>query len=148
MSKGKPQAKRRAAARIGTRDRLGLAQHERITGEKGNSSEKRGISPSSESSEGPFPKSQFANEKIEAAITAFRRDLPLLLKQRPGQWVAYHGSERVDFSDDDFELFKRCLSSGLKRSEFIVRCILPERTGPMLMGPADIRQPQGGEEET
>ena len=31
----------------------------------------------------------------ELAEDAFRRDLPLLLKERPGEWVAYHGDRRV-----------------------------------------------------
>src|SRR4051794_27765725 len=46
-----------------------------------------------------------ATELGKQAVLAFRRDLPALLKERPGQWVAYHGPNRVGFASTDDELY-------------------------------------------
>jgi hypothetical protein len=49
---------------------------------------------------------------------AFRRDLPQLLRERYGQWVAYHGAKRLGFSTDKTALWNECLQGGLE--DFIV----------------------------
>ncbi len=41
---------------------------------------------------------------IQKSIDAFRRDLPELLRTHPGQWVAYHGDERIGFGRTETEL--------------------------------------------
>ena len=64
----------------------------------------------------------------------FCRDLGQLLEERPGQWVAYRGTTRIGFAPSKTSLFQRCLSLGLKRGEFLVRCIEPA-PGDTLMGP-------------
>ena len=57
---------------------------------------------------------------------AFRRDLPDLLKRYPGQWVAYSGSRRLGIGRTKTRLYQECLSSGLKRGEFIVLTVEAE----------------------
>jgi hypothetical protein len=65
---------------------------------------------------------------IARAQEAFRRDLPELLKNRTATqpWVAYHGNRRIGFGKTKTELFQDCLRQGLRRGEFIVRCIESE----------------------
>jgi len=57
---------------------------------------------------------------------AFHRDLPELLKNRYGQWVAYQGNERVGFGRTQLELYRECLRRGLKDEDFVVWGITPE----------------------
>jgi len=57
---------------------------------------------------------------IQKSIDVFRRDLPELLRTHPGQWVAYHGDERVGFGRTETELYQRCFARGLTRDDFIV----------------------------
>ncbi len=57
---------------------------------------------------------------IQKSIDAFRRDLPELLWTHPGQWVAYHGDERIGFGRTETELYQRCFARGLTRDDFIV----------------------------
>ena len=63
------------------------------------------------------------------AMHAFHRELAQLLQERPGQWVAYHGEERVGFASTQTELWQRCLASGFHTGDFIVRCVEPEIPG-------------------
>jgi len=56
----------------------------------------------------------------ELAELAFRRDLPALLKERPGDWVAYHGDRRVNIAGTDLELYQECARLGLPDDECIV----------------------------
>lgn len=62
----------------------------------------------------------------QAALAAFRRDLPELLKKRRGQFVAYHGAERIAFARDSFDLYDECFRRGFKEGEFIVEKIMPD----------------------
>jgi hypothetical protein len=57
----------------------------------------------------------------ELAVQAFRRDLPQLLRERPGAWVAYHGDRRVGLAKTDLELYKLCARLGIPQDEYIVR---------------------------
>lgn len=57
---------------------------------------------------------------------AFRRDLPQLLQQRYGWWVAYHGDERIGFAKSQLELYQQCVSRGLTEEQFVVRGIIPD----------------------
>jgi hypothetical protein len=56
----------------------------------------------------------------EQALLAFRRDLPTLLKERPREWVAYHGDRRVGIARTDLELYQLCARQGLPDDECIV----------------------------
>lgn len=82
---------------------------------------------------------QYATEKIEAAVKAFRKDLPALLEQHPGKWVAYHGGEQFGIAEDDADLYRDCYKQGWKLSEFIVERIEPQTGNAMIMGPAFIQ---------
>ena len=62
---------------------------------------------------------------IRKSIAAFRRDLQELLKTHRGQWVAYHGDERLGFGRRQTPLYQECLRRGLSRDEFIVWGIEP-----------------------
>jgi hypothetical protein len=63
---------------------------------------------------------------IAAGQAAFRSALPDLLHQRPGQWVAYHGTQQIGFARSETALYQECFRRGLKEHEFVVRCIMPE----------------------
>jgi hypothetical protein len=57
---------------------------------------------------------------IARSEEAFYRDLPVLLRAHEGEWVAYHGEERLGFGGTQAELYRRCHSVGLRSDEFIV----------------------------
>ena len=57
---------------------------------------------------------------IAQTEAAFYRDLPEILKERCGVWVAYHGDERIGFAQTAQELYDRCEQRGLKSGQFIV----------------------------
>ncbi len=60
------------------------------------------------------------------ALAAFRRDLPRLMEERPGQWVAYHGDQFVGFANTQLELVQQCNCRGYRGRDYIVGCIEPE----------------------
>jgi hypothetical protein len=60
---------------------------------------------------------------IIEAQNAFSRDLPQLLQERRGQWVAYHGQSRLGFGATKTALYQDCLRRGLKADTFVVRRI-------------------------
>jgi hypothetical protein len=61
--------------------------------------------------------------EILEAQTAFLRDLPELLKERRGQWVAYYGAKRIGFGETEEALWQECLRQGYQN--FLVRCVWP-----------------------
>ena len=60
------------------------------------------------------------------ALLTFWRDLPQLLQERPGQWVAYRGDRQLGFGKTQTELWQECLRQGLDPEEFMIRSIQPE----------------------
>ena len=62
---------------------------------------------------------------VARSIAAFRRDLQELLRTHRGQWVAYHGGERMGFGRRQTPLYQECLRRGWSRDEFIVWGIEP-----------------------
>ncbi len=60
---------------------------------------------------------------ILEAQEAFLRDLPELLKERHGQWVAYHGAQRIGFGTTKSALWRECRRQGYE--DFLVRRIWP-----------------------
>ena len=82
------------------------------------------------------PPDAFVSPSMLDADEAFRRDLPQLLKERPGEWVGYHGSDRIGFATTKAQMYRECLERGLKRGEFFVTCVEPEEH--LLLGPAAI----------
>src|SRR5205823_9203748 len=64
---------------------------------------------------------QFADDEsiqippaILEAQAAFERDLPRLLKERPGQWVAYRPEGPVVFAPTKFALYDECRRLGYR----------------------------------
>jgi hypothetical protein len=74
---------------------------------------------------------------VAQAQQAFHRALPQLLRERPGQWAAYHGDRLIGFAQDKADLYQECLRQGLPRGEFLVRSIEPE-TEVIAVGPGVI----------
>jgi hypothetical protein len=64
-------------------------------------------------------------DRGEQAFRAFERELPQLWEERPGQWVAYRGEERLGFATQKHELYQRCFEQGLVLDEFFIFCIEP-----------------------
>ena len=62
---------------------------------------------------------------ITRSVAAFRRDLPELLNEHAGEWVAYHHEDCVGFGGSKTQLYKECLSH-FGRGEFIVEFVEPE----------------------
>jgi hypothetical protein len=77
----------------------------------------------SESLSQPEVERPLAPPIVLEAGEAFRRDLPELLKERPGQWVAYYGAQRLGFSTSKTTLWNECLRQGYE--DFIVVRIWP-----------------------
>src|SRR5262245_58279849 len=65
-------------------------------------------------------------ELQRAAFAAFARDLPALLDEHPGKWVAYHGAERLGIADDDADLYELGRRRGLSPLALLVIGIDPE----------------------
>ena len=62
---------------------------------------------------------------LQAAWEAFQRDLPYLLRERPGAWVLYHGDKQLRIATDDRQLYQEADRCGLSRNEIVVYCIEP-----------------------
>ena len=56
---------------------------------------------------------------------AFSRDLPALLKNYAGKWVAYLGAQRLDVADSSSELYRRHAERGINPKDLFVELIHP-----------------------
>jgi len=74
---------------------------------------------------------------IHQAVDTFHHDLPELLKEHPGEWVAYHGDRRLRFARSSTELYQDCFRQGYERHQFLVRKIVPQLT-EISWGPHEI----------
>lgn len=72
---------------------------------------------------------------LEQSEQAFLRELPTLLRDRQGEWVAYHGVERVAVERTKAEVYGACRRHGLRDEEFLVRCIEEPLEGEIFIGP-------------
>lgn len=68
--------------------------------------------------------------QIQSSIEAFRRDLPELLRDHRGRWVAYYGDERLGIANSEGELYQAGFQRGLTRNEFVVGPIEPGTFDP------------------
>jgi hypothetical protein len=75
-----------------------------------------------------------AVDLAKAADSTFRRDLPQLLRQRPGDWVAYRGARLLGFGPTKADVYDLCIEMGLARGDFVVRSIEPD-IDEMVVGP-------------
>ena len=59
-------------------------------------------------------------EGVRRSQAAFLRDLPELLKDESlrGQWVVYHGDERIGIAPNDEPLIRECSRRGLKSDQY------------------------------
>lgn len=62
----------------------------------------------------------------QRALQAFRRDLPRLLRERPGKWVLYHGAQLIGFAATPPDLHEECRRRGLRKRDCAFRCVEPE----------------------
>jgi hypothetical protein len=65
-------------------------------------------------------------ELQKVAFETFSHDLPALLREHKGKWVAYHGAERLGISDDDLALYELGEQRGLSPLSMLVTGIYPE----------------------
>jgi hypothetical protein len=63
---------------------------------------------------------------IRVAQAAFLRDLPDLITEHRGSWVAYHGDRRVAIGPSKRQLFEECTTRKLPPGEFVVRLVESE----------------------
>lgn len=78
-------------------------------------------------SEDQFPPGDRIAQDVRDAWERFQSDLPSLLEEFSGQWVAYSAHERLGRSDRPAELYDACFDRGLKIDQFIVCPIEPIR---------------------
>jgi hypothetical protein len=82
--------------------------------------------------EGPFMTEEeilsLIHPRIREALATFERDLPQLLQDRYGQWVAYHGVNRLGFGNDKTELYQRLRDQGYDDRELLVTYVEPQGT--------------------
>lgn len=64
-------------------------------------------------------------DRLQAAYETFRRDLPALLPEHLGQWVAYSGNKRLGIGPSRRLLYRACQQAGYQLGEFLVCGIEP-----------------------
>ena len=62
---------------------------------------------------------------ILQAYLAFERDAPALCREHTGEWIAYHGDQRVGLASTRIEAWQECIRRGLPEGEFWVFDIQP-----------------------
>ncbi|MCI0704057.1 MAG: hypothetical protein L0241_23610 [Planctomycetia bacterium] len=65
-------------------------------------------------------------EGIRKSLRVFKAHFPELLKKHPGWWAACDASELLFVGNDWDTIYKKCLKRGLKETEFVVVCLLPD----------------------
>jgi hypothetical protein len=63
---------------------------------------------------------------IARAQIQHRRDLPGLLHEHAGAWVAYKGEERLEIGSSKTRLYRKYLDLGMGRDEVLVLCVEPD----------------------
>jgi hypothetical protein len=64
---------------------------------------------------------------IAQSQRAFRHDLPALLLDCAGRWVAYRGERQVGCGDSIIDLYRNCFGMGIKSDELVVRLVDSEQ---------------------
>ncbi len=80
---------------------------------------------------------------IARSVAAFRRDLPKLLEEHDGEWVAYHHDQRVQLGSSGRAIYRNCLERGISQDDFIVRRIVPDVARVVEDRPLAVREPRG-----
>ena len=68
--------------------------------------------------------------EILEAKEAFERDLPELLLEHDGQWVAYYRSQRIGFGSSMPGLYQQCFQQGYRDKKILVRFVEEPLDGP------------------
>src|SRR5262245_21609568 len=76
--------------------------------------------------EAAVPPPSLVHPLIAQAQETFRRDLPRLLKERPGQWVSYSGDLVLGYGSTKTAVYQECLRRGHEQGTFVVRLIRPQ----------------------
>ena len=76
--------------------------------------------------EQPFRRDDERSPDVQRAWSAFRRDLPDLLRNHAREWVAYCGDECLGFSHSKALLYQECLRRGLSLGSFLVLSVEPD----------------------
>jgi hypothetical protein len=77
-------------------------------------------------------------ELQKVAFEAFVRDLPVLLGEHAGNWVAYHGAERLGIADNDADLYELGRQRGLSPQAMLVIGIDPEADQVPVISESDL----------
>src|SRR5688500_13769934 len=62
------------------------------------------------------------------ALRVFKAHFPELIAKHPKRWAACDGNGVLFVGDSQEVLYKRCLKRGLRETEFVVLCLLPDAT--------------------
>ena len=87
----------------------------------------------------------FVSPLIREAHEVYERELPQLLQERPGLWVAYHGAERIGFAAKQQQMYQVCRDRGFDLAETLVECIEP-LMGDLFWGPGPLDELLSGQE--
>ncbi|MBI1900566.1 MAG: hypothetical protein HYS13_05575 [Planctomycetia bacterium] len=68
--------------------------------------------------------------EILEAKEAFERDLPELVREHEGQWVAYYRRQRIAFGSSMPGLYQQCFQQGYHDKKILVRFVEEPFDGP------------------
>jgi hypothetical protein len=63
---------------------------------------------------------------IQRSHQTFMRELPELLKRHRGQWVAYHGDQRLGFAHNSTKLIRQWHARGVPQGELGLFMVVPD----------------------
>ena len=66
------------------------------------------------------------SQELLAAERRYLRDLPQLLRSKPGRWVGYSSQGLIAEGDDELAVFRTCGQQGLQRGQFVVARVEPD----------------------
>ncbi len=66
------------------------------------------------------------SQELLAADRRYLRDLPQLLRSKPGRWVGYSSQGLIAEGDDELAVFRTCGQQGLQRGQFVVARVEPD----------------------
>jgi hypothetical protein len=96
-----------------------------------STSEAQGVSAQENGPAKPATESRLPHQCDADPVQAFYRDLPQLLQERPGQWVAYYGNQQLGFGATSTELYRECLRRGLAPEDIGLFSIEPAMPSPV-----------------
>ena len=70
---------------------------------------------------------------LRQADEAFASELPMLLVEHEGEWVAYSGAARLGIAATKTALYRQCRASGYSEEQLLICCIEPQED--FMVGP-------------